>query len=207
MVGSLLFALNHRSREIRLGRRLQITLATGLELDPALSPDGKLVAFVTGPLARTRLYVQQVEWRQPVAITPEGQGYARMPHWSPDGQLLLSAPTWPRADPCPRRLSRVLVPRPPAVMARCGLVAGRKIDRLRSRATRCWCERMDGAEVRGLARLERSALLQLVARWTLGSVRLGQSPVRPKRGLRQHRHQQHLGNSVHGRSASQGDRR
>ncbi len=29
MVGSLLFALNHRSREIRLGRRLQITLATG----------------------------------------------------------------------------------------------------------------------------------------------------------------------------------
>jgi eukaryotic-like serine/threonine-protein kinase len=89
VVGSLLFALNHRSREIRLGRRLQITLASGLELDPALSADGRLVAFVTGPLFRTRLYVRQVEGGNPVAITLEDQGFARMPRWSPDGERLV----------------------------------------------------------------------------------------------------------------------
>src|SRR5688500_1212106 len=32
--------------EVRLGRRLQLALSPGLELDPALSPDGKFVAFV-----------------------------------------------------------------------------------------------------------------------------------------------------------------
>src|SRR6185312_7481060 len=89
VVGSLLFALNHRSREIRLGQRLQITLASGLELDPALSSDGRLVAFVTGPLAQTRLYVRQVERGNPVPITPDGQGYARTPRWSPDGERLI----------------------------------------------------------------------------------------------------------------------
>jgi eukaryotic-like serine/threonine-protein kinase len=90
LAGSLLFAFNQRSREIRLGRRLQLTLAPGLELDPALSADGRLVAFVTGPLGRTRLYVRQVEGGgNPVAITPEGQGFARMPHWSPDGERLV----------------------------------------------------------------------------------------------------------------------
>jgi eukaryotic-like serine/threonine-protein kinase len=89
LTGALLFALNHRSGEIRLGRRLQMTLASGLELDPALSPDGTLVAFVSGPLSRTRLYVRQVEGGTPVAITPEGQGFARTARWSPDGQRLM----------------------------------------------------------------------------------------------------------------------
>src|SRR3954454_17413833 len=90
LAGSLLFAFNHRSREIRLGRRVQLTLASGLELDPALSADGKLVAFVTGPLAQTRLYVRQVEGGgSPVAITREGPGFARMPRWSPDGERLV----------------------------------------------------------------------------------------------------------------------
>jgi serine/threonine-protein kinase len=114
LAGSLLFAFSHRSREIQLGRRLQVTLATGLELDPALSPDGKLVAFVTGPLAGTRLYVQQVEGGNPVAITPEGQGYARMPHWSPDGQqLLFSSDRGIEVVPALGGSSRVVAPLPP----------------------------------------------------------------------------------------------
>ncbi len=116
VVGSLLFALNHRSREIRLGRRQQLTLATGLELDPALSPDGKLVAFVTGTLARTRLYVRQIEGGggNPVAITPDGQGYARMPHWSPDGdRLLYTSNRGIEIMPALGGSPRLLVPLPP----------------------------------------------------------------------------------------------
>lgn len=37
------------SRELVLGRRSQLTRDPGLELDPAVSPDGKFVAYVAGP--------------------------------------------------------------------------------------------------------------------------------------------------------------
>ena len=57
--------------ELRLGRRVQLTLDPGLEIDPALSPDGELVAFAAGPLGQTRLYVRQVDGGTPVALTPD----------------------------------------------------------------------------------------------------------------------------------------
>ena len=80
---------NRPGPQLRLGRRAQLTLEPGLELDPAVSPDGKLVAYTAGPLGQTRLYVRQVEGTTPVAITPEGSGFARMPRWSPEGDRLL----------------------------------------------------------------------------------------------------------------------
>ena len=114
--GSLLFALTQRTPEVQLGRRLQLTLSPGLELDPALSPDGKLVAFVTGPLSRTRLYVRQVEGGTPVAITPESRaGFARMPRWSPDGErLVFSSDRGIEMMPALGGAPRLLVPLPPS---------------------------------------------------------------------------------------------
>jgi serine/threonine-protein kinase len=75
--------------EVRLGRRVQLTLDPGLEIDPALSPDGELVAYVAGPLGETRLYVRQVDGGTPVALTRAEGGFARVPQWSPDGRRLL----------------------------------------------------------------------------------------------------------------------
>jgi eukaryotic-like serine/threonine-protein kinase len=89
IAGAVALALTRPPPEARLGRRVQLTLSPGLELDPALSPDGKFVSFVAGPLLQTRLYVRQVEAGTPVAITPENAGFARMPRWSPDGQRLV----------------------------------------------------------------------------------------------------------------------
>jgi Tol biopolymer transport system component len=156
LAGSLLFAFNHRSREIRLGRRLQLTLASGLELDPAMSPDGKLVAFVTGSLGHTRLYVRQVEGGNPVAITPEGQGYARMPHWSPDGQMLaFSSDRGIETMPALGGSPRLLVPRPPGGwLDAAWLPDGKSIvyasgDSVLVRA-------VDGTSGRGVARLDEA---------------------------------------------------
>src|SRR6266498_1490731 len=89
VAGVLTFALTRAPPEARLGRRVQLTLDPGLEIDPALSPDGGLVAFAAGPLGRTRLYVRQVDGGAPVAITPERGGFARVPRWSPEGRRLL----------------------------------------------------------------------------------------------------------------------
>jgi Tol biopolymer transport system component len=86
---ALAFFLTRPPAELRLGRRLQLTLDPGLEIDPALSPDGELVAYAAGPLGETRLYVRQVEGGTPVALTRAGGGFARVPRWSPDGRRLL----------------------------------------------------------------------------------------------------------------------
>jgi len=155
LAGSLLFAFNHRTREIRLGRRMQITLATGLELDPALSPDGKLVAFVTGPLGRTQLYVRQIDGGNPVAITPD-QGFARMPRWSPDGsRLVFSSNRGIEIMPALGGAPRLLVPLPSSGwMDASWSPDGKSIvyasgDSVLARA-------VDGATTRGLARLSEA---------------------------------------------------
>jgi serine/threonine-protein kinase len=82
------FFLARPAAELRLGRRVQLTLDPGLEIDPALSPDGELLAYVAGPLGATRLYVRQVDGGTPVPLTRPG-GFARVPQWSPDGRRLL----------------------------------------------------------------------------------------------------------------------
>ncbi|MEZ0335979.1 MAG: hypothetical protein ACAI18_18465, partial [Gemmatimonadales bacterium] len=114
LAAALALVLMRGEPEVRLGRRLQLTLSPGLELDPALSPDGKLVAFVAGPLFATRLYVRQVDGGTPVAITPENRGFARMPRWSPDGQrLVFSSNRGIEVIPALGGVPRVLVELPP----------------------------------------------------------------------------------------------
>jgi Tol biopolymer transport system component len=89
LAGVLTFALTRARPKVELGRRVQLTFDPGLEIDPALSPDGGLVAFAAGPLGQTRLYMRQVDGGAPVAITPERGGFARVPRWSPEGRRLL----------------------------------------------------------------------------------------------------------------------
>ena len=80
--------LRSRPGVIELGRRTQVTLDPGLEIDPALSPDGKLVAYVAGPPGQTRLFVRQVDGGAPVEVVRE-QGGQRFPFWTPDGRRIL----------------------------------------------------------------------------------------------------------------------
>src|SRR5207245_1507881 len=71
-----------------LERRTPVTLDPGLELDPALSPDGKLVAYVAGTPGQTRLLVRQVDGGAPVAVVSEPGGQ-RFPFWTPDVKRIL----------------------------------------------------------------------------------------------------------------------
>jgi Tol biopolymer transport system component len=89
VAAALGFFFTRPPAEVRLGRRVQLTLDPGLEIDPALSPDGELLAYAAGPLGQTRLFVKQVAGGTPVALTQGGKGFAREPQWSPDGRRLL----------------------------------------------------------------------------------------------------------------------
>ncbi len=71
---------------VALGRRSQVTLEPGLQLDPAISPDGKLLAYAD---ARGALTVQQADGGEPVRVVRDGDGRGRWPAWLPDGQRLI----------------------------------------------------------------------------------------------------------------------
>jgi serine/threonine-protein kinase len=79
-----------RAGAIRLGPRTQVTLQPGLEIDPAVSPDGQFVAYAAGLLANARIFVRQVEGGgSPVAVARDLPGFQRLPYWSPDGRRIL----------------------------------------------------------------------------------------------------------------------
>jgi len=92
--GALLLRNDHGAEPLTLGRTRQITNAVGLELDPALSPDGKLIAYAAGPLYEMHIYVRQVAGGRPLNVTTGLPGTHRSPQWSSDGTQLLFATTW-----------------------------------------------------------------------------------------------------------------
>ncbi len=73
---------------LTLGTVTQITFEPGLEIEPAISPDGRLVAYAAGPMSVARIYVRQSGGR-PVALTADSSPPQRRPLWSPDGTRIL----------------------------------------------------------------------------------------------------------------------
>ena len=72
-----------------LGATRKITFSEGLEVDPALAPDGSTVAYAAGPEGAMRVYVRRLDGGRAVAVSGELGGDHRRPRWSPDGSRLL----------------------------------------------------------------------------------------------------------------------
>ena len=85
-VAGLLLLARRGPTALSLGRRSQITHEPGLEIDPALSPDGKFLAY-SG--AGGVLLVRQVEGGDPISVIREAEGTGRWPAWDPNGQRLI----------------------------------------------------------------------------------------------------------------------
>ncbi len=71
--------------EVKIGRMQQITHDPGLEIDPAISPDGKMIAYVARPSGKMSLYVRQIAGGRPISLTERIPNDSRWPQWSPDG--------------------------------------------------------------------------------------------------------------------------
>jgi Tol biopolymer transport system component/tRNA A-37 threonylcarbamoyl transferase component Bud32 len=85
VAGYFLLRPSHKETVLSIGTQKQITYEPGLEIDPDISPDGKMVAFTMGPTGKTRIAVRQVSGGRPVLITGDFPGIQRWPRWSPDG--------------------------------------------------------------------------------------------------------------------------
>ena len=66
----------------------QLTNTPGLELDPAISPDGKLIAYAAGTPRRMRIYVRQLAGGRVVEVSGDAMRLHRWPAWSPDGSQI-----------------------------------------------------------------------------------------------------------------------
>ena len=65
-----------------------MTREPGLEVDPALSPDGSDHRLRGRPTTAMQIYVRQVSGGRPVALTSDTTDNFRWPRWSPDGSRI-----------------------------------------------------------------------------------------------------------------------
>jgi len=83
-------ALRRRAPEpIVPGAARRVAFEVALELDPALSPNGRVVAYAANAGGTMRLYVKQVAGGRAVPVTEGLPGFHRAPRWSPDGTQLV----------------------------------------------------------------------------------------------------------------------
>ena len=95
ILAGLVFSLVQRDsivvaeRVVRPTRVFPVTSAAGKEFDPAVSPDGTLIAFAARPPegAAVNLHVHELATGQTRQLTFL-DGYIQQPAWSPDGQTL-----------------------------------------------------------------------------------------------------------------------
>jgi serine/threonine protein kinase len=68
-----------------IGRFTQVTWEPGLEITPALSPDGKQVVYAVSNGTRSRLYLRSVTGGRATPLTDDSTAVEAFPDWSSDG--------------------------------------------------------------------------------------------------------------------------
>jgi eukaryotic-like serine/threonine-protein kinase len=84
------YRTNGPPTSLSVGKLIRVTSEVGLELDPAISPDGRAIAYAAGVLGHMRVCVRQISGGRMVPLTDdESSGSQRWPQWSPDGARIL----------------------------------------------------------------------------------------------------------------------
>jgi Tol biopolymer transport system component/DNA-binding SARP family transcriptional activator len=83
-LGALLLG-SRTTGTLAAGRTSRLTFDPGLELDPAISPDGKEIAYAADTGGGMQLYVRQLGEGNAIPISTGVSGYVRWPRWSPEG--------------------------------------------------------------------------------------------------------------------------
>ena len=72
-----------------MGRSEQLTSDPGLEIQPAISPDGRLVAYSAGNSSRMRIFIRPAGGGRTIPLSDDSTAVETQARWSPDGSSLL----------------------------------------------------------------------------------------------------------------------
>ncbi len=72
-----------------LGTSRPVTADDGLQIEPAISPNGRLIAFAQGTAQRMRLHVTRTAGGTPWAVSRDSTAVEIMPRWAPDNDALV----------------------------------------------------------------------------------------------------------------------
>jgi serine/threonine-protein kinase len=86
-----LFASRRGDSRPTFGTAFKVTYEPSMEVHPALSPDGRFLAYAGGNPHQTRVYVRQVSGGRPTLLTGDSTAQEVSPSWSPDGTRILFA--------------------------------------------------------------------------------------------------------------------
>ena len=73
---------------LTIGRSEQVTADPGLEIQPSLSPDGKLIAYAAGSAIKMRIFIRPVRTGgvdESIPLSDDADAIETQPRWSPDG--------------------------------------------------------------------------------------------------------------------------
>jgi len=76
---------------LSVGRSEQITADPGLEIQPTISPDGKLLAYAAGTATKMRIFIRPVgnAGGRTIPLSDDSSAVETQPRWSPDGTRIL----------------------------------------------------------------------------------------------------------------------
>jgi serine/threonine-protein kinase len=81
-------AFRSTEQAIAAGISRQVTRDPALEVQPAISPDGREVAYATGYPGRMHLEVRDVSGGRPLSLTGDWEAWQMRPRWTPDGRSI-----------------------------------------------------------------------------------------------------------------------
>ena len=89
VAGGMYYSGRRVAPSLVLGGSTQLTTAAGLQIHPALSPDGKLVAYAAGTSTHMRIFIEPVGGGRILPLSDDTLALQTNPRWSPDGSQLL----------------------------------------------------------------------------------------------------------------------